>query len=163
MAEPAWMTIARGSLGLHEGAGAANNPKVVELYALAGHPEVKSDAVAWCAAFASAVLTRAKLKSPQTLWALDFAKWGQGLDRPLYGCLGVKKRKPSGGHVGFVVGASKTQIMLLGGNTGDAVAIAAFPRSDFVAFRWPGEVAIPTHPVDLPTTIAGARSGVSEA
>lgn len=163
MAELPWMQIARSLLGLKEGAGAANNPEVVKLYALAGHPDVKSDAIAWCAAFVSAVLQRAKLKNPRTLWALDYAKWGQPLDRPLYGCVAVKKRKPSGGHVGFVVGANATQIILLGGNQGDAVSIAAFPREQFVAFRWPSEIKLPAPPADLPATVAGARSNLSEA
>lgn len=162
MSELPWMQIAKSYLGLKEAPGSANNPEVVKLYALAGHPEVKQDSVAWCAGFCSAVLTRAKLKSPQSLWALDFAKWGQPLTRPVYGAIGVKKRN-GGGHVGFIVGASRSRIFLLGGNQGDACSIAAFPRADFVAFRWPSEIKIPEDPADLPTTIAGALSNVTEA
>jgi uncharacterized protein (TIGR02594 family) len=168
-ADLVWMKLAKSYLGLKEGEGAANNPEVLKLYALAGHPEVKSDSVAWCAAFVSAVLQKVKLKNPQTLWALDYATWGQPLDRPYYGCIAVKKRQPSGGHVGFCVGANKAQIFLLAGNQGDAVTIAAYPRKDakgndnFVAFRWPSEIKIPTQPIDLPTTIAGVRSNLSEA
>lgn len=154
--------MASSYLGLKEGAGASNNAKVVELYALAGHPEVKQDAVAWCAAFVGAVLAKSKLETTGSLWALDYAKWGQKLDRPFYGCVGVKKRD-GGGHVGFVIGANKTQIILLGGNQGDAVSVAAFPRENFVAFRWPSEIKIPIEPVPLPTTVAGARSNVAEA
>lgn len=167
MSELPWMQIAKSYLGLTEGPGAANDPKVIELFKLAGHPEIRADSVPWCAAGVSAVLQQAKLKNPRSLWALDYAKWGQALDRPYYGCVAVKKRKaPDGkiaGHVGFCVGANKTQIVLLGFNQGDAVSIAAFPREQFVAFRWPSEIPIPAHPIDLPTNVAGARSNMSEA
>ncbi|CAO4138560.1 hypothetical protein GPNCGGLF_LOCUS425 [Methylorubrum aminovorans] len=61
-----------------------------------------------------------------------------------------------------MVGANATQVFLLGGNQSDAVNVAAFKRSEIVAYRWPGDVPLPA-PHTLPTTIAGARSGVSEA
>lgn len=157
-----WLALAKSYLGLKESAGAADNSKVVALYALAGHPEVKHDSVAWCAAFVSAVLAKAHIKNPQTLWALDYAKWGQPLDKPILGCVGVKKRN-GGGHVGFVVGANEKSIILLGGNQGDAVSVAAFPRENFVAFRWPAEVRIPDKTTPLPSTVVGAQINVTEA
>ena len=60
-----------------------------------------------------------------------------------------------------MVGASASQIFLLGGSQGNAWSFAAFPRKEFTAFCWPADVQLPAlH--KLPTTIAGARSGVSE-
>lgn len=158
-----WLALAKSYLGLKESAGAADNARVVALYALAGHPEIKHDSVAWCAAFVSAVLAKAHVKNPQTLWALDYAKWGKPLDKPILGCIGVKKRNGGGGHVGFVVGANAKSIILLGGNQGDAVSVAAFPREQFVAFRWPAEVPIPTEVAALPTTVVGSQINVTEA
>jgi hypothetical protein len=63
---------------------------------------------------------------------------------------------------GLVVGANKDQVFLLGGNQSDAVNVSAFKRSEIVAYRWPADVPLPAA-TKLPTTIAGARSGVSEA
>ncbi|ABY28869.1 hypothetical protein [Methylorubrum extorquens] len=87
-----------------------------------------------------------------------------GLKELALGAIATKKRGNSSrqSHVGFVVGANPTQIFLLGGNQGDAWSIAAFPRKKFTSFRWPADVSLPA-PHTLPTTIAGARSGVSEA
>lgn len=56
----------------------------------------------------------------------------------------------------------KGKVFGLGGNQGDAWSVAAFDRDEITAFRWPTDVPIPTAS-RLPTTIAGARSGVSEA
>lgn len=165
MSEPKWLEIARTHLGLHEGPGAADNPKVLEFYKLAGRPEIKHDDIAWCAAFVGAMLAKAGLKGTGSLAARDYERWGQKLDKPLLGCVGVKQRAGGQtwqGHVGFVVGANARQIYLLGGNQGDAVSIAAFDRADFTAFRWPAGVAIPASPPPLAASLNAARN-VTEA
>lgn len=162
--QPGWLTLAAGELGVKEGAGAANNPRVVQLFADAGFAGIKQDSVAWCAAAVGAMLKRAGHKPSGSLAARSYEGWGIGLKDPVLGCVATKKRGNSSwqGHVGFVVGASKDQIFLLGGNQGDAWSVAAFKRSEFTSFRWPADVPIPTAS-KLPTTVAGARSGVSEA
>ncbi|MBB2962608.1 hypothetical protein [Methylobacterium sp. R2-1] len=53
-----------------------------------------------------------------------------------------------------------SQTFLLAGVHGDAWSIAAFPRKEFTAFRWPADLPLPH---TLPTTIARTRLGVSEA
>ena len=163
--EPAWLTLARTQLGIHEGVGAANNPRVLGYYADAAHPEIRGDDVAWCAAFVGAMLKRSGIKPSGSLAARSYEAWGQPLAKPVLGCVGVKKRPGGGwlGHVGFVVGASAAQIILLAGNQGDAVSIAAFPRAQFTAFRWPANLAIPRDLSKLPTSLADARTNVSEA
>ena len=162
--KPGWLVLAEGELGVREGAGAANNPRVVQLFADAGFSGIKQDSVAWCAAAVGAMLKRAGHKPSGSLAARSYEAWGVGLSEPALGAIATKKRGNSSwqGHVGFVVGASPTQIFLLGGNQGDAWSIAAFPRKEFTAFRWPADMPLPA-PHSLPTTIAGARSGVSEA
>ncbi|KQT14001.1 peptidoglycan-binding protein [Methylobacterium sp. Leaf399] len=162
--QPPWLTLAAGEVGTVEGIGKANNPRVVRYFADAGFAGIKDDAVAWCAAFCGAVLHRAGRKPSGSLAARSYEAWGVGLKAPVLGCIATKKRGNSTwqGHVGFVVGASKDQVFLLGGNQSDAVNVAAFKRSEITAFRWPSDVPIPAAST-LPTTIAGARSGVSEA
>ena len=163
-AEPAWLVEARKMIGTVEGAGPKNNPAVVHLYEEAGHPEIRQDEVPWCAAFVGAMLKRAGIKPSGSLAARSYEAWGQPLKAPVFGCIAVKKR-PGGwlGHVGFCVGASASQIILLAGNQHDEVCVAAFPRSQFTAFRWPANVSVPKDLPKLPTTVAGAKEGVSEA
>lgn len=162
--QPGWLTLAAAELGVKEGPGAANNPRVVHLFADAGFAGIRQDSVAWCAAAVGAMLKRAGHKPSGSLAARSYEGWGIGLKDPVLGCVATKRRGNSSwqGHVGFVVGASKDQIFLLGGNQGDAWSVAAFKRSEFTSFRWPADVPIPTAS-KLPTTVAGARSGVSEA
>lgn len=165
MSEPKWLTIARADLGLREAPGAADNPRVVAMYAEAGHPEVRHDEIAWCAAAVGAWLHRAGLKGTGTLAARDYERYGTGLTSPLLGCIGVKKRQNGAawqGHVGLVVAADPNTIWLLAGNQGDAVSYAAFSRADFTAFRWP-DVPIPGDLAALPRSLAGASTRASEA
>lgn len=162
--KPGWLVLAEALNGLKEGRGAANNPEVVRLFADAGFPGIKTDSTAWCAAFVNAMLERAGHRGSRSLAARSFEAWGVGLKEPALGAIATKKRNGSAwqGHTGLVVGASATQVFLLGGNQQDAVNVAAFPRKDIVAYRWPADVPLPA-PHKLPTTIAGARSGVSES
>ena len=164
LAEPPWLTLARGELGTHEGVGAANNPTVVRYYADAGFSGVRSDDVAWCAAFVGAMLHRAGYTPSASLAARSYEGWGVGVKQPVLGCIGTKKRAGSSwqGHVGFVVGASATKIILLAGNQGDAVSIAAFDRSLFTSFRWASSLPLPAFD-PLPTTVAGAKTNARES
>lgn len=161
---PGWLALAADMLGVKEGLGAANNAQVVKLFADAGFPGIKTDSTAWCAAYVNAMLERAGHRGSRSLAARSFENWGVGLNEPTMGCIATKKRAGSSwqGHTGFVVGANKDQVFLLGGNQSDQVSVAAFKRSEIVAFRWPCDMPIPTSS-KLPTTVAGARSGVSEA
>lgn len=162
--KPGWLVLAEALNGLKEAPGAKNNPEVVKLFADAGFPGIKTDSTAWCAAFVNAVLERAGHRGSRSLAARSFESWGVGLKEPALGAIATKKRNGSTwqGHTGLVVGACKDQVFLLGGNQSDAVNVAAFKRSEIVAYRWPADVPLPA-PHTLPTTIAGARSGVSEA
>ncbi len=162
--KPGWLVLAEALNGLKEGKGAANNPEVVRLFADAGFPGIKTDSTAWCAAMVGAVLKRAGHKPSGSLAARSYENWGVGLKEPALGCIATKKRGNSTwqGHVFLVVGANKDQVFGLGGNQSDQVNVASFKRSEITAFRWPADVPLPA-PHTLPTTIAGARSGVSEA
>lgn len=161
---PPWLVLAKAELGIREGKGAANNARVVKLFADAGFPGIKADSVAWCAAAVGAMLQRAGFKPSGSLAARSYESWGVGLASPVLGCVATKKRGGSSwqGHVGFVVGADKNSIILLGGNQGDAWSIASFKRSEFTSYRWPKGAPIPSDKT-LPTSVAGAKANVSEA
>jgi len=58
--------------------------------------------------------------------------------------------RKGGGHVGFVMGQTPDgkKIVLLGGNQGDEVKLAAFARSKFVHFAYPkGETPTDSLPI----------------
>ena len=158
MTIPKHIEIARTYLGLKEIRGPVNNAKIVRMFSLAGHPEIKADEVPWCAAFVAACLAEAgmvnEVSSSLRLWAAAYSKLGTALKEPVYGCVGVKTRN-GGGHVGFVVAANKSRVWLLGGNQGDSVSVASFPRAGFTAFRLPAGVNVKGLP-KLPLAAAGA-------
>jgi len=159
---PKYMQVALSYLGTKEAPGSANNPLVVDMFKLAEHPQITADSVPWCAAFIAACLKKAgtpnEVARSLRLWAAAYAQIGSPLpiQKPVWGSIGVKTRH-GGGHVGFVVAANKDRIWLLGGNQGDKVSIASFPREAFTAFRLPTGIDAKTLP-PLPTSAAGASS-----
>ena len=139
--EAIWLDQAWALLGEHEATGPATNPRLRDLFADAGHPEIVSDEVAWCAAFVSACLERAHVPSPKTLRARVYLTWGASLDTPRVGAIAVLSRGQDQnlGHVGFYLGETPDAIMILGGNQHDAVSIASFPHSQLLGLRWPAD------------------------
>ncbi|MDO9384228.1 MAG: TIGR02594 family protein [Hyphomicrobiaceae bacterium] len=153
MNQPAWLAEAWREFGQAERAGALHNPRIVKLYADAGHASVANDEVAWCAAFLGACLARSGIRGTGSLMARSYASWGKPVAEPEAGCIAVLTRTadPALGHVGFVVGATADTLFLLGGNQSDAVSVAAFPKSRLVAVRWPEppKAADPAQPLDI--------------
>lgn len=107
-----------------------HNPKVIAYFRDAGHPEVKDDETAWCAAFVGAMLRRAGMQSTGMLTARSYLNWGVAVDRKdaKAGDIVILKRGNSSwqGHVGFFVRDSGTSITLLGGNQANAVNRRAY-------------------------------------
>lgn len=136
---PKWYDLARKEIGTKEVPGKGDNPKVVRYYADAGFSGIKHDSVAWCAAFANAMLERSGVKGCNSLTARSFLKWGKKLDRPVEGCIVVFKRGNSSwqGHVAFFVKESNKYVTVLGGNQADAVNVRRYSKSKFLGYRWP--------------------------
>ncbi|MEZ5923920.1 MAG: TIGR02594 family protein [Hyphomicrobiaceae bacterium] len=134
-----WVEQARAWIGLAEGPGTSVNPAIRAFYADAGHPEIEDDGVAWCAAFVGACLRRSGIESTGSLMARSYLAWGEPLERPREGAIAVLKRgaNPAEGHVGFFVSEEDGTIRILGGNQGDRVCVAGFPRSRLLGYRWP--------------------------
>jgi len=157
---PKYMQVALSYLGTREAPGSANTPAVVDMFRLAEHPEITADSVPWCAAFVAACLKKAgtpnEVAKSLRLWAAAYAQLGTKLNAPVWGAVGVKTRT-GGGHVGFVVAANASRVWLLGGNQGDKVSIASFPRASFSAFRLPTGIDARSLP-PLPTSAAGAAN-----
>lgn len=155
-----WMNIAAKYIGLHEGTDLKANPEVLKFFQESKHSEIKNDhKTPWCAAFVGAVLAEAGLPNTGTLWALDYAKYGQKLDKPIVGCIATKKRN-GGGHVFFVASFDDKYIYGLGGNQNDQVSIARFDRKTIHSYTWPSGVDIPTKQENI--VIANTATNVKE-
>lgn len=144
--QPPWLAPAWAELGQHEIAGNSANPRIRDLFTDAGHPEIASDEVAWCAAFVSACLERADQRSTRSLLARSYLDWGDALAAPAPGQLPFRAGAvvvlsrdpdPAAGHVGFLVGETADNFMLLGGNQSNGVTVAPFAKSRVLAVRWP--------------------------
>ena len=89
------------------------------------------------------VLTKVGIKGTETLWALDWDKWGKKLGGPAIGAFAPMRRK-GGGHIAIVVGRDQHgHLMCLGGNQNDAVNIKPFPKKRPLSFRWPSGESLP--------------------
>lgn len=135
-------------------------PWVRELNKMAGHHEtrnrttlsmwLKSDGetlgnpskLPWCGDAVDTALSLALPKEPRPgdlaknpYWALNWLFFGKPSE-PVIGAVLVFKR-PSGGHVGFAVGQTKSHYAVLGGNQSDSVSVVLIEKSRCVGVRWP--------------------------
>jgi len=121
--------LAQAEIGTVEWAE-GNNPKVVAYFKDAGHPQVKDDETAWCAAFVGAMLKRAGVKGTGKLTARSYLDWGVPVERARAeeGDIVVLRRGTSSwqGHVGFFVKDNGKTITILGGNQSNAVNRKAY-------------------------------------
>ena len=116
-----------------------DNPKVVAYFRDAGHPQVKNDETAWCAAFVGAMLNRAGLKGTGLLTARSYLNWGVPVDREdaREGDIVVFTRGNSSwqGHVAFFVKDNGDTITVLGGNQNNAVNRRAYGAGSLLGIR----------------------------
>lgn len=141
MEDTAWIATARKYVGQKELAGPQNNPHVIKWWKDIGAP-FKEDSVPWCGAFVGGVLSEVGIKPVAGgASAKAWLKLPVKLDKPAVGCVVVFNRPPNpgSGHVGFVVGKDQHgNLMVLGGNQGDAVNIKPFSTARVAGYRWPG-------------------------
>jgi uncharacterized protein (TIGR02594 family) len=144
---PLWLIEGMNWMGTKESAGAADNA-TIRKWAVEEGGEIakvyRHDSIPWCSLYANMVLSKVGLKGTETLWALDWANWGQKLPGPAVGAFAPMKRE-GGGHIAIVVGRDQNgNLMCLGGNQEDAVNIKPFPANRPLCFRWPDGVPPPT-------------------
>jgi uncharacterized protein (TIGR02594 family) len=136
--------IARGYIGLTEGPGPADNPKILEMYASVGHDWVEHDTVAWCAAFVGHCLETAGIRSTCKLTARSYLDWGVPVEvtDAQKGDIGVIPRGNSSwqGHVFFIDRIEGAWVWGLGGNQDDAVNVKRYPVSKLLGVRRAGNV-----------------------
>lgn len=137
--------IAQGYIGLTEGTGPADNPKILEMYASVGHDWVEHDSVAWCAAFVGHCLETAGVRSTRKLSARSYLHWGVPVEvtDAQKGDIGVIPRGNSSwqGHVFFIDRIEGAWVWGIGGNQDDAVNVKRYPVAKLVGVRRAGNVA----------------------
>lgn len=155
MSEPKWLVTARKYLGVKEAPGAADNPQIIEWFDAVNIP-VKKDSVAWCAVFVNGILAESNIAGTRSAAARSFLNWGKPTI-PKPGAVMVFKRGSQAwqGHVAFYVGETATHYRVLGGNQGDKVSIASYPKSSLLGARWPATVG------NSNTMAAGMTGGIS--
>ena len=165
MNDPIWIAKARGYVGVRETAGARHHPKILEWWRAIGASWFKDDETPWCGAFVGGVLAEADiapLAKGAGAAARAWLNFGVKLDRPAYGCIVVFERA-GGGHVGFVVGKDKAgNLMVLGGNQGDAVNIKPFATARVLGYRWPSVYPLAER-FKLPVLSSDGRVSQNEA
>lgn len=142
---PIWLERARSWIGTEAIAGAQSNPAVLGLYAACGHPEIRNDDTAWCAAWlGGGPLAESGIKGTGSLLAASYADFGTPLDGPRPGALAVWPH-----HVAIVSEVlDGDRFKAIGGNQGhsegrSAVTEAVFRVKPEVRFRWPVPLVTP--------------------
>lgn len=152
--EPAWLVEARRHMGTKEIAGPQHNAKILGwIKALGGW--FKDDETPWCGTFAGICMKTAGQVIPQHWYrAKDWMNWGRSCPARV-GAVAVFGRS-GGGHVGFVVGESRDNYYVLGGNQSNAVNIMPIAKSRLLGFRWPK--GVPVSSASLPAMSGGTVS-----
>ena len=145
--EPKWLQVARSYLGLHEYKGNRHNPKILEWWIKIRMP-FTDDETPWCAGFVGGVLEECGIRSTRSAGARSYLwqHWGMQLKGPCVGAVVVfwrGSRTGTKGHVGFVVGRDQHgNLMVIGGNQGDAVTIKPFSTDRVLSDHYPAGVAV---------------------
>ena len=120
--DPKYLKAAFSVLGLSEIAGERDEPQVLAMYAASGHPEIRHDEVAWCAAYVGWALHKGGLPNTGSLLAISYAKYpGRRFtkdDTIPRGAICVWPRT-GGNHVNFALADLGDAILCIGGNQGN--------------------------------------------
>lgn len=157
MQELTWIEEAKKHIGTAEIPGEHHESKIIQWWKAIRRAGIRDDETPWCAAFVGGCLEAVGLRSSRFESAKSYLVWGFPIKHAAYGCVVVFSRE-GGGHVGFVVGKDvKGRLMVLGGNQGNKVSIAAFDPARVVGYRWPMSVPIqllemPVYGIEIPTS-----------
>lgn len=155
--DPAYLKAAFADLGLSEIPGPRHSSRVLQLFKAAGHPEIKNDETAWCAAAVGGWLNESGYPNSGSLMARSYAKYGKACDlskRVPRGAIIVWPRgAPPSGHVNICLEDDGTYLTCIGGNQGNGngggVTISRERKAHALSARLP--FAVIATPVALVT------------
>ena len=142
-----WLDVARKEVGQKENADKGkHNARIVEYHATT-KGKFKNDETAWCSSFMNWVMKQAGYAGTDSALAVSWKNYGSKSDGPVVGSIAVIDRGNGHGHVGIVVGRSGNNIVLLGGNQGDAVQYRSYPAKAISEYRLPPGYQPPAGPL----------------
>ena len=135
------MRIAYKEMGVTEIPGVKDHPRIREYHAATRGIGRFGDQTAWCSSFANYCFQQSGIAGTRSKAARSWCKWGVPIADPVPGCVvvfwRVAKFSPFG-HVAFYVSETDDgRVLALGGNQGNRVSIAAYPRKRVLGFRMP--------------------------
>lgn len=160
-----WIAIARKYIGVQEFAGPHNNPHILKWWKNMGSP-FQDDETPWCGGFVGGVLFEVGIKPAKNgAMARAWNSFGKKLTKPAVGCIVVfwrGSKTGTAGHVGFCLGRDQHgNLMILGGNQGNAVNVKPFSKDRVLGYRWPG-VAPREERYNLPIINSDGRVSTEE-
>lgn len=131
------LEMAQTFIGVKEVKGMIDNPMILA-FLKADDPWPEHDEVPWCSGFMNFICKCCATRRSRSLAAISWLNIG-------YVILDIKEcvagfdivilSREGGNHVGFYIKHDDTHVWLLGGNQGDQVSIAAFPRTRIKGIR----------------------------
>lgn len=137
-----WMAGAQLELGVHERAGDADNPRILEYHETTIRTRLHkwfADAVPWCSSFVNWAFKKVGITGTNNPSAISWAKWGVPCE-PKFGAVLVLTRQyfpVRKRHVCFYFDEDGEDFLVLGGNQKNEVSIERRPKKRLVACRWP--------------------------
>jgi len=135
---PPWLAEMDRRMGLHEKRNNTALSRWLRDGKFLGNPAK----LPWCGDAVETCIVKTLPDEPvpsNPFWAQAWRDFGIDAGGPIVGSIGVIRWNAKAGHVGIVVGYDPrtARVFLMGGNQQNAVTISSFPRSKFIAFRWP--------------------------
>jgi uncharacterized protein (TIGR02594 family) len=141
-----WMIKAMGELNQKEVTGSKHNPRIIE-YHKSTSLQAGADEVPWCSSFVNWCFQECGLFRTHSAGAASWLMWGIMLDKPVYGCV-VIKRRTGGNHVTFFIRyemrGSIAGFIGLGGNQNNRVGYDWYPLDTVRGYRWPQDYPKPS-------------------
>lgn len=144
--DPPWLKLAIENLGVAETPDPkTNNETIMSFYAMCGHPDVKSESLPWCAAFAGSMIKSSGYPIPPSninLAAGSYERYGVKTE-PKRGAVGVLYRSGKASwerHVFFYLrDLGNGLVEGIGGNQSNKVSVGKFNKSLLTesGYRWP--------------------------
>jgi len=125
-------------IGLTEIGGEENNPQIVQFFKEIGHSWVQDDETAWCSAFLNWIALKCGCDRSLKLDARSWLGAGNEVHKPELGHIVILWReKPISwkGHTGLFAGIDDKHIHILGGNQGNQVKVAKYPKNRLLGYR----------------------------
>lgn len=134
-----YIDVARAELGQREIKGKEDNPRIREYHSITSAGEA-ADEVPWCASFVGWCLEKSGIRSTRSKAASSYITWGQPCDLEPGAIVVFGKSDPDAkgtGHVAFLIGVDGENVLVLGGNQGNAVTKAWRKKANIAACRAP--------------------------